>query len=53
MLSIWDTKGNEKIKSLLPQNYKNTNAFVILFDVNNKKSFENIKYLINEIRENK
>ena len=52
VLSIWDTKGNEKIKSLLPQNYKNTNAFVILFDVNNKKSFENIKYLINEIREN-
>ncbi len=52
-LSVWDTAGNEKINPLIPQNYNNTNAFVILFDVNKKQTFENIKNLIEEIRENK
>ena len=52
-LSIWDTKENETNKLLISQIYNNTNAFVILFDVNQKTTFENIKYLINEIRENK
>jgi Ras-related protein Rab-18 len=52
LLSIWDTKGIDKMKSLPMQYYTNTSSFVILYDVNKENSLNDIDYLINEIREN-
>ena len=51
-LVIWDTKGIDKMKSLPMQYYINTSSFVILYDVNEENSLNDVKYLIDEIREN-
>ena len=51
-LLIWDTKGIDKMKSLPMQYYTNTSSFVILYDVNEENSLNDVKYLIDEIREN-
>ena len=51
-LAVWDTAGNEKIKTLPIQYYTNTNAYIILYDVNEQNSLKNIESLINEIKEN-
>ena len=51
-LSIWDTKGIDKMKSLPMQFYTNTSSYVILYDVNIENSLNEIEYLITQIKEN-
>ena len=36
VMDLWDTAGQEKFRSLLTLYYKNSDAVVIVFDVNNK-----------------
>ena len=51
-LSIWDTAGQEKYATLLPQPIRDTHIFVICYSIDDKSSFESIKTkwlsLINE-----
>ena len=50
---IWDTAGQEKYRSLAKVFYKNAAACVLVFDITNKKSFDEIKkYWVGEIKEN-
>lgn len=39
---VWDTGGEEKFKSLAPVYYQNSNAAVIVYDVTNRSSFEDV-----------
>jgi small GTP-binding protein len=41
-LQIWDTAGQEKYRSLITTYYKLTNGIIIVFDLNDMNSFENI-----------
>ena len=47
---IFDTAGQERFKSLIKNYFRNNNGIFIAFDLTNKKSFENIKYWIDEIK---
>ena len=46
-----DTMGMEKFRSLVKTIYKDTDAFLIVFDVNDEISFDNITYWILEIKD--
>ena len=51
-LVLWDTAGQERFKSLPGKYYQNADGILILFDVNKKSSFENIKYWMADIKNN-
>ncbi|CAG9336263.1 unnamed protein product [Blepharisma stoltei] len=42
-LSMWDTAGEERYMSLIPMYLPNSDEVVIVFDVTNRKSFEDIE----------
>jgi Rab family protein len=49
---IWDTAGQEKYKSISRQYYKKADGILLLFDVNDMRTFDNVNMWINEIYEN-
>ena len=51
-LDIWDTAGQEKYRSLAKIFYSNSNVAILVYDVTNIKSFEEIKsYWYKQIQE--
>ena len=51
-LQIWDTAGQEKFSSLTKGFFRNTDGILLVFDLTNKDSFNNIKNRIKEIENN-
>lgn len=51
-IQIWDTAGQEQFKKLAPMYYKSAAAAVICYDVSSPKSFETLKYWVNELQTN-
>ena len=51
-IQIWDTAGQEQFKRLAPMYYKNAAAAIVCFDVTSPKSFETLKYWIDELQRN-
>ena len=50
-LQLWDTAGQEKYRSLAPMYYRAAVAALLIFDVTNKNSLENLKNWNQEICE--
>ena len=50
-LRIWDTAGQETYHSLTPIYVRNSKLAYIVFDITERKSFENIKMWIKQLRE--
>lgn len=48
-LQLWDTAGQEKYRSLAPMYYRSSAAAILVYDVTNKESLENLKTWIQEI----
>ncbi|CAB4040820.1 Ras-related Rab-19 [Paramuricea clavata] len=42
-LTLWDTAGEERFKSLTSQYYRNADAAIVVFDLTSKKSFEEVR----------
>ena len=51
-LQIWDTAGQEQFKRLAPMYYKNAAAAIICYDVTSPKSFETLRYWVDELQQN-
>lgn len=51
-VQIWDTAGQEQFKRLAPMYYKNAAAAIVCYDVTSPKSFETLKYWIDELQQN-
>ena len=51
-LILWDTAGQERFKSLPKKYYRNADGILLLFDINDKKTFEDIEEWMNDIIEN-
>ena len=51
-LQIWDTAGQERYRSLASMYYKDAAAAILVYDTTSMKSFEGIKYWVNELRSN-
>ncbi|KAG8225508.1 hypothetical protein J437_LFUL005934 [Ladona fulva] len=50
-LQIWDTAGQERFRSVTHAYYRDAHALLLLYDVSNKTSFDNIRAWLGEIRE--
>uniref|UniRef100_A0A1X7TP29 Uncharacterized protein n=1 Tax=Amphimedon queenslandica TaxID=400682 RepID=A0A1X7TP29_AMPQE len=50
-LQVWDTAGQEKyFPTMAPMYYRKANAAVIVYDVNNEKSFQEAKEWVKEVK---
>ena len=50
-LYLWDTIGQEKLKSLTKIFFKNSKIVVLVYDITNKQSFQGLNYWLKEVRE--
>ena len=50
-LQIWDTCGQEMYRSLVQGFYRNTSLAIIVYDVTNPKSFENLEIWLKDLRQ--
>jgi Ras-related protein Rab-1A len=51
-MQIWDTCGSERFKSLTASYLKSCNVFILVFDITNKKSFDDLETWIQLVKEN-
>jgi len=51
-LQIWDTAGQERFRTITTAYYRGAMGIMLLYDVTNEKSFDNIKNWIRNIEEN-
>jgi len=49
-LQIWDTAGQEKFQAIGSAFYRGSDCCIVVFDVSNRKSFENIGTWMNEFK---
>ena len=49
-LKIWDTCGEEKFRAITRQYYQDADGIILVYDIANKSSYNNILIWINEIR---
>ncbi len=48
-LQIWDTAGQERFRTITSSYYRGSHGVIIVFDVTNKISFNNVKMWLSEI----
>lgn len=48
-LQIWDTAGQERFKSVTTSYYRGAIGVLIVYDINDKRSFDNIKNWLREV----
>ena len=41
-LQLWDTAGQERFRVLIPSYIKDSSVAIIVFDITNRQSFENV-----------
>ena len=51
-VTLWDTSGSERFKCLPKKYYQNADGFLLLYDINDKDSFDNIPSWIKNIKGN-
>ena len=50
-LSIFDTAGDEKYRAVASCHYRNARGTIIVYDVTNRESFENIERWLSDTRQ--
>ncbi|CAE8592599.1 unnamed protein product [Polarella glacialis] len=51
-LQIWDTAGQEKFQSVTTHHYRAADGALLVFDISNERSFQNVEKWLAELREN-
>ena len=51
-LQIWDTAGQERFRSIQASYYKGANGILVVYDITNRSSFENLNSWLIEIEKN-
>lgn len=49
-LQIWDTAGQERFRTIVSSYYRGAHGIMVVFDITNKESFENIPMWCEEIK---
>ena len=50
-LQIWDTAGQDRFRAITKNYYKGANGIILIYDVTNLQTYENVKNWIAQIRE--
>jgi Ras-related protein Rab-1A len=48
-LQLWDTAGQERFRTLASSYYRGAHGILVVYDVTDKDSFNNVKHWMNEI----
>ncbi len=48
-LQIWDTAGQERFRNITSSYYRGANGVMIIYNVNNQKTFNNARYWLDEV----
>ena len=48
-LQIWDTAGQERFRTITSSYYRGTHGIIVVFDVTDQESFDNVKQWLHEI----
>ena len=51
-LTVWDTCGQEKFRNLTKNYYRDIQGAIIVYDINDKESFETVDFWYKDIQEN-
>lgn len=51
-LQIWDTAGQERFRTITTAYYRGAMGVIVIFDLNNRKSFDNVRNWIQNINDN-
>jgi len=49
-LQLWDTAGQERFSTLIPSNNRDYSVAVVVYDITNKKTFENTRKWVDDVR---
>jgi small GTP-binding protein len=52
VLTLWDTAGQERFKSMPKKYYRTANGVLLLFDINDRNSFNEVNEWMKQIKEN-
>ena len=52
MIKLWDTVGQERYRALTQNFFKNAEGVIVVYDITNVDSFDNLKFWINSIKQN-
>ncbi|KAK8897761.1 hypothetical protein M9Y10_015727 [Tritrichomonas musculus] len=50
-LHIWDTAGQERFRSITKTYFNSAHGAIVVFDVSNRISFDNVSYWVNAVKE--
>ena len=50
-IQIWDTAGQDRFRSITKNYYKGAHGIILLYDVTSRKTFENVKNWVAQIKE--
>ncbi len=50
-LDIWDTAGQERFRGLAKNYFRGANAFILVYDITNKNSYDKLKGWMNDAKE--
>ena len=50
-LQIWDTAGQDRFRAITKNYFKGSQGIILIYDVTNRQTFENLKNWISQIRE--
>jgi small GTP-binding protein len=51
-VQIWDTAGQDRFRAITKNYYKGAHGIILIFDVCNVETFENVRNWVTQIREN-
>lgn len=52
-MQLWDTAGQERFRSLIPNYIRDCQAALIVFDLTNEESYDNVAKWIDFVKENR
>ncbi|KAH8118546.1 P-loop containing nucleoside triphosphate hydrolase protein [Phellopilus nigrolimitatus] len=51
-LQLWDTAGQERFRSMAPMYYRGANAALLLYDITNSATFDDVRGWLEELKKN-
>ena len=50
-VQLWDTAGQERFRTIAKSYYKGAHGIILMYDVTNRKTYDNIRKWLNQIKE--
>jgi small GTP-binding protein len=51
-IQLWDPSGQERFRSIIRSYYRGSDGVILMFDLSNKKSFDNMEYWLEDVKIN-